>query len=435
MSITTLINLGFVALASLGCVSCSVVSSSQAPAAAAAVPPGQTACSYSSAGGSFSSANITGSNVVAVQISAGGVCGNIGSGGTVNQPCASVTVCTPGNTNQCETISNILVDTGSYGLRIFSSALSQNLCSSLTPVTDPSGNPVAECAQFGTGQDWGAVMLADVQLGGETPVQVPIQVINQGFSYAPSVCASGDVGPASAGFNGILGVGLFAQDCGAICSGEAGAGGLYWSCSGTSCSGVKMTLANQVQNPVASLSSDNNGVIMELPSLSGDAASVAGSLILGIDTKGNNSSNGTTKYGADSSANFVTVFQTHTYSQSFIDSGSNLLFIPSSGLTDCGNDVGFLCPASPTAMTAVIKGASGSPSSPTVNFTISNAEAILNYPNAPNNYALEDIGGDATASGFSHSFDWGLPFFYGRSVYVGIEGMSSNLGTGPYWAY
>jgi hypothetical protein len=32
-------------------------------------------------------------------------------------------------------------------------------------------------------------------------------------------------------------------------------------------------------------------------------------------------------------------------------------------------------------------------------------------------------------------FDWGLPFFYGRSVFVAIEGQSTPGGTGPYWAY
>ena len=30
---------------------------------------------------------------------------------------------------------------------------------------------------------------------------------------------------------------------------------------------------------------------------------------------------------------------------------------------------------------------------------------------------------------------WGLPFFFGRNVFVAIEGQSTPAGVGPYWAY
>ena len=37
---------------------------------------------------------------------------------------------------------------------------------------------------------------------------------------------------------------------------------------------------------------------------------------------------------------------------------------------------------------------------------------------------------------FANSFDWGLPFFYGRRVYTAIEGTSQPGGlAGPYVAF
>ena len=39
---------------------------------------------------------------------------------------------------------------------------------------------------------------------------------------------------------------------------------------------------------------------------------------------------------------------------------------------------------------------------------------------------------DNSLSSSVQVFDWGLPFFFGRSVYVGIQGQSTPLGTGPF---
>src|SRR5512133_2572667 len=50
-----------------------------------------------------------------------------GLGGNVNLAFASVTLCAPGSSSNCQTIDNITVDTGSSGLRILSSALSASL--------------------------------------------------------------------------------------------------------------------------------------------------------------------------------------------------------------------------------------------------------------------------------------------------------------------
>jgi hypothetical protein len=186
-------------------------------------------------------------------------------------------------------------------------------------------------------------------------------------------------------------------------------------------------LASQVQNPVALLPRDNNGVIVQFSSIPPEGApSVTGNLVLGIGTRANNSPGGVTAYPADEVGEIRTRFNGTTYA-SFIDSGSNGLFFPAPpGLPDCpGPNSDWFCPASLVTFSATNSGASGSPSRD-VSFQIGNFNALLRSGNR----VFNDIGGDSPGG-----FDWGLPFFFGRNVFVGIEGRSSPLGTGPYWAY
>jgi hypothetical protein len=349
----------------------------------------------------------------------------------INKPCVSVTICNPG-TSICQTVTDILLDTGSFGLRIFKSAISGL---NLRPVTNGAGKSIAECVQFGDGSsDWGQVEIASLTLAGEPSVQVPIQVIDSSFSNSSAYCSGADTDPAMAGFNGILGVGLFAQDCGSACSASA-SNGLYFACSGSSCSGSTVSLANQVTNPVALLPEDNNGVILELPSVAvGGAASVSGSLLLGIGTLANNTPGSVTVYPADPSfAEFTTVFNGTNLIDSFIDSGSNGLYFPESNtseLPDCGSIqpdfAGWFCPGSTTSLTATLRGYQGSPSMLT-NFKIGNTISLFSGPN----FVFSELGAKSDGT----SFDWGLPFFLGRNIYVGFEGKSSSLGSGTYWAY
>jgi hypothetical protein len=67
----------------------------------------------------------------------------------------------------------------------------------------------------------------------------------------------------------------------------------------------------------------------------------------------------------------------------------------------------------------------------TVNFSITDGDTALN--NNTNSWAFSNIGGPG--GGSTPSFDWGLPFFYGRSVYTAIEAQNTPAGAGPYIAY
>jgi hypothetical protein len=375
---------------------------------------------------------ITGPASNVVSMIAGGSAQN--PAGIVNGAFTSVTICSPG-TSTCATIGGLLVDTGSSGLRVLSSVLPGGFA--LPKQTDSGGNPIVECAQFGDGFTWGPVELADMKVSGEQASSLHIQIVGDpSFPAVPASCSNAALGPnlntvALLGANGILGVGNFLQDCGGACTVSGAANpGFYFSCPVSGCVVTTQSLATQVQNPVALFATDNNGVIVELPSVAaGGAVSETGSLVFGIGTQSNNALGAATVLTLDANGNFTTMFKGTSFPGSFVDTGSNGLFFldsPTTGLPMCTVSTGFYCPTSVQNFSATNQGTNGH--STPINFSVANADGLLSSSNP--NFLLPPLAGP-----FPGSFDWGLPFFYGRNVFVAIEGKSTPGGTGPYTAY
>ena len=342
-----------------------------------------------------------------------------GPGNNVNIPYVSVRVCVPG-TSDCRTIDNVLVDTGSTGLRLVSAAMSGLV---LPAQTTPGNAVILECAQFLSAVTWGPVKLGDIYLGSNKAPAVPLQVIaDPAYPVVPSGCSA--AGPVAAGAddihaNGILGIGAFVHD-----------GQRYYNCAPTStqtrCPAV-LPVAQQVQNPVAALDSDNNGVVLQLPAIGATGArAVSGSLILGVGTRDNNQLGNALVVRTDSRGYFSTTYKGVTLANSFMDSGSNGLYFADTDLPDClGRLTGFYCPASLQNLSATVRLINGS--SQTINFSVANASSLLALPS----FAYNNLGGTLTEV----SFAWGLPFYFGRSVFTVIEGRSSVAGVGPLLAY
>lgn len=397
-----------------------------------------------SSGGSGSgggSGTTTAANVVPVTVDAGPAGVN-----AVNTLYTTVTVCVPGSTTECQTIDNIQVDTGSEGLRILASVLTLSL-----PVASASdGGALVECTQFVDGYSWGPVATADMKVGGESASAVPLQVIgSSSYPNVPLGCSSTGTAEdtvASFGANGILGIGVFAKDCGAtadcVTTGDAG---FYYSCSATTCHSIGVATSAQVPNPVTLFATDNNGTIIELPSVAAaGAATVSGSLIFGIDTETNNASGtGRTVLAlnpnqdistlTEQGGTFTTVYNGTPLTASFIDSGSNGLFFNDTRIAECTSTdfSGFDCPPSTLSLSATLTGYGETSGGASINFSIGNAQTLLD---AESTYtAFGSLGGGYGSS--DSTFDWGLPFFYGRNVYSAIQGYSTSAGAGPYFAF
>ena len=344
-----------------------------------------------------------------------------------NMLTTSVTICVP-NTSNCTTVDNIQVDTGSSGLRVLASTLnSLNLPSQKST---NNGSPIYECATFADGVVWGQLATADLVMGGEVAKSLPIQVITDtGGARIPRACSSQGFNEStlqSLGANGIIGVGLFLQDCGTYCTSNTA--GMYYSCTSLNvCNQTTLPLSMQVSNPVAFFASDNNGVVIQLPALGSTGASTLnGNLIFGVGTQINNtpSTTATTLLVPSTGSlagNFTAFYNGKALPNSFIDSGSGSLFFNDTNLASCsstGAAPGYYCPGnnssvSNVAITAII------PTAPNLNLMIGNAEYLFSENNGIN--AVFNNVGSPAGTVLPDSFDFGLPFFFGRSVYTGME--------------
>jgi hypothetical protein len=124
----------------------------------------------------------------------------------------------------------------------------------------------------------------------------------------------------------------------------------------------------------------------------------------------------------------TTVFNNHTYSTSYIDSGSNGFFFGNGIFSACSSpNQGFYCPATTQSLSATIRGTTSG--SANVNFAIANADSLAMNPTF---YAFDDLAGEASDT---TTFAWGMPFFYGRSVFTAIEGQNTSAGIGPFYAF
>ena len=322
------------------------------------------------------------------------------------------------------------MDTGSTGLRILASRVTL----ALPRLNDDAGHPLGNCTVYADNSyTWGPVVQADVELAGQKAPAVPIQLVGASdFASVPADCSgSSDAAadtPESLGANGILGIGVFAQDCGDGCVANQSVPPVYFSCPEAGCAATLVPLNKQLQNPVWRLPRDNNGSLITLPSVpSPGVTTLSGSLILGIGTQANNGLGSARVLPTNGVGDISTRFSGSTY-DSYVDSGTNGLYFLDSdraGIPTCRKpDDSFYCPPAPQTLNATNLGEGGATAA--VTFEVDNATQLFHTRAS----ALPGLGGPSV-----DAFNWGLPFFYGRTVFTAIENQSTPGGPGPYVAY
>ena len=264
-------------------------------------------------------------NVQPIQVTSGP------ANNTVNGLYTSVTICVPG-TSSCQTIDGVQVDTGSVGLRLLTSPVTLPL----PPVNDWQRPPDRQLRHvrglvlhLGTGRDR---RRADGRREGGLGAHPAHRRRRLPRTRPPPAATAGRPPHTAAALsaNGLLGVGVFRQDCGPACSGGAS----------PAAAGVLQLLrarsARRRRVPAAASSRTRCGCSPRTttacssrcrPSPRRDAPHRLRALSSSASARRPTTASGPRGSTRPTTAgNFSTTFEGNVYSSSYLDTGSNGLF-------------------------------------------------------------------------------------------------------------
>jgi hypothetical protein len=167
---------------------------------------------------------------------------------------------------------------------------------------------------------------------------------------------------------------------------------------------------------------------------------LTGTVTFGIGTQANNSLTAANTLPLTTSSSnrgpglLTATYKSKALTQSFIDSGSNDYFFIDTTLNPCTDTglIAFYCPVSPVLLSPVMTATNGTTASGA--FTL---YSPLNVSGSSN--VAPGLGINPTLVTpplpFANSFDFGMPFFFGRSIYTAIEGRQAGSVQGPYVAF
>jgi hypothetical protein len=348
----------------------------------------------------------------------------------------TITICAPG-TSTCQTIDHVSIDTGSVGLRLTANAINADVLAAL-PVTQVGGQDLAECYTYASGYVFGSVRTVDLSMSAELAPAMPVQILGD-VTNVPTSCAQpGEPSLIDQLANGIMGVAALTPDCGSRCTTTANQESpAYYGCTAGTCAAtIGVPVSQQLPNPVAALTTDNNGYIIDLPAISDvvGGASPTGTMTFGIGTQTNNAFTASTVFDASASGGLIALSALiggENVRYTVFDSGTPFYLFQLPGLQDCfGMFEGLFCP--PNVQSFEMPLTDRSSFSAEFHFKIGNGADL--FSNSPDDAtAFDDIGAD-TGPG-AGIIILGLPSFFGRRFFFGLSDQTIGTHIGPIYAY